>query len=145
MESILNPLTDPFQYSFMVRALVVSVLVGVMCPLVGGYVVSKGLGFMGDALAHSVLPGMLIAFIVGVSPFLGIVPAGVAVALLIGYVVRRTGVSEDTSVGILFAGLFAVGLILLTSVRGRTEWARLYLWRRTTLPISFAVSMRCCA
>ncbi len=118
MESILGYLTDPFQYGFMVRALIVSALVGVMCPLVGGYVVTRGLGFMGDALSHAILPGMVIAFMVGVSPFLGIVPAGIGFALLIGYLARRTGVSEDTSIGILFAGLFALGLILLAAARG---------------------------
>ncbi|MCI0438551.1 MAG: metal ABC transporter permease [Chloroflexi bacterium] len=118
MESILGYLTDPFQYGFMVRALIVSALVGVMCPLVGGYVVTRGLGFMGDALSHAILPGMVIAFMVGVSPFLGIVPAGIAFALLIGYLARRTGVSEDTSIGILFAGLFALGLTLLAAARG---------------------------
>ena len=102
----------------MVRALVVSVLVGIMCPVIGSYVVSRGLGFMGDALAHAVLPGMVVAFMVGVSPFYGAIPAGIAVAILIGYLSRRTGVSEDTSIGVLFAGLFALGLAMLTLSRG---------------------------
>ena len=89
-----------------------------VCPALGAYVVTRGLGFMGDALAHAVLPGMVVAFLIGVSPFLGVVPSAVIVAILIGYLITHAGVSEDTSIGILFAGLFALGLIMLTAARG---------------------------
>ncbi len=108
----------PFQYGFMVRALIVSLLVGIMCPMLGAYVVTKGLGFMGDALSHAVLPGMVAAFLVGANPFLGAIPMGIAVALLSGFLIRRAGVSADTSVGILFAGLFALGVVMLSLTRG---------------------------
>ena len=118
MDIITEALVDPFQYSFMVRALIVSVLVGVMCPLLGVYVVTRGLGFMGDALAHSVLPGMVGAFILGVSPFFGAIPMAIVVALASGYLIRKTGISEDTSVGIIFAALFALGLTMLTAAKG---------------------------
>ena len=118
MDIITDTFLAPFQYSFMARALAVSVLVGIMCPVLGGYVVTRGLGFMGDALAHSVLPGMVVAFLLGVSPFLGLVPTAIAVALLIGYLTRQSGLSEDTSIGILFAGMFALGLVMLTVARG---------------------------
>ena len=104
----------PFQYSFMVRALIVSVLVGVMCPVLGAYVVTRGRAFMGDALAHSVLPGMVVAFLLGISPFFAAVPAGIVIAVLMGVVSRRTGISEDTSIGIVFAGMFALGLVMLS-------------------------------
>ena len=117
MDIITEAVTGPFQYGFMLRALVVSVLVGVMCPMLGVYVVVRGLGFMGDALAHSVLPGMVVAFILGISPFFGAIPMALATALLSGYLIRRAGVSEDTSVGILFAGLFALGVVMLTLSR----------------------------
>ena len=118
MDIIIEALLGPFQYEFMLRALIVSVLVGVMCPILGVYVVIRGLGFMGDALAHSVLPGMVAAFVLGISPFFGAIPMAIATALLCGYLIRRTGLSEDTSVGILFAGLFALGLVMLTAARG---------------------------
>lgn len=107
-------LTEPFQYGFMVRALIVSVLVGIMCPVLGAYVITRGRAFMGDALAHSVLPGMVVAFMLGISPFFAAVPAGIAIALLMGSVSRRTGISEDTSIGIIFAGMFALGLVMLS-------------------------------
>ena len=108
-------LTEPFQYGFMVRALIVSVLVGIMCPVLGAYVIIRGRAFMGDALAHSVLPGMVVAFMLGISPFFAAVPAGIAIALLMGSVSRRTGISEDTSIGIIFAGMFALGLVMLSA------------------------------
>ena len=107
-------ITEPFSYGFMVRALIVSVLVGIMCPVLGAYVITRGRAFMGDALAHSVLPGMVVAFMLGISPFFAAVPAGIAIALLMGAVSRRTGVSEDTAIGIIFAGMFALGLVMLS-------------------------------
>ena len=118
MDIVTDALMGPFQYSFMLRALIVSVLVGIMCPALGVYVVVRGLGFMGDALAHSVLPGMVLAFMLGISPFFGSIPMAVATALLSGYLIKRAGIGEDTSVGILFAGLFALGVVMLTVSRG---------------------------
>ena len=117
MEALFDNVVDPFRYGFMVRALVVSLLVGVLCPILGSFVVTRGLAFMGDALAHAVLPGIVVAILIGVSPFVAAVPAGVAVALLIGYLSRRTGISQDTSIGVLFAGLFALGLALMAVAR----------------------------
>ena len=111
---MIDYLISPFQYGFMVRALIVSVLVGVMWPVLGAYVVTRGRAFMGDALAHSVLPGMVVAFLLGISPFFAAVPAGIVIALLMGTVSRRTGISEDTSIGIVFAGMFALGLVMLS-------------------------------
>ena len=111
---MIDYIAGPFQYGFMVRALVVSVLVGVMCPVLGAYVITRGRAFMGDALAHSVLPGMVVAFLLGISPFFAAVPAGIVIALLMGAVSRRTGISEDTSIGIIFAGMFALGLVMLS-------------------------------
>ena len=118
MTDILDVFIKPFEYSFMVRALVVSVCVGVMCPLLGVYVVNRGLGFMGDAMAHSVMPGMVLAFILGISPFLGSIPTGIAVAFAIGYLGRKFRVSEDTSLGIMFAALFSIGLVMISLSKG---------------------------
>ena len=113
MPDLVELLLEPFAYSFMIRALAVSIFVGVMCPILGSYVVNRGLGFMGDALAHSVLPGMILALILGVSPLVGAVPTGIVVALAIGYLSKKARIAEDTSIGILFAGLFALGLIMV--------------------------------
>jgi manganese/iron transport system permease protein len=117
-DALYDGLIEPFTYTFMARALIVSVLVGIICPILGSYVVARGLAFIGDALAHAVLPGLVIGFLIGVSPFAAAVPAGIIVALLIGYLAQRTGVGEDTTIGILFAGFFALGLVLLTTAEG---------------------------
>ena len=115
IDSVIDNIVGPFQYGFMVRALIVSVLVGVMCPVLGAYVITRGRAFMGDALAHSVLPAMVVAFLLGISPFFAAVPAGIVIAVLMGGVARRTGISEDTSIGIIFAGMFALGLVMLST------------------------------
>ena len=118
MDALVDAILEPFQYSFMVRAFAVSVLVGIVCPILGSYVITRGLAFMGDALAHAILPGLVGAFLLGISPLIGAIPAAVAIAFLIGYLSRRTGISEDTSIGILFAGLFALGLVMLSITQG---------------------------
>ena len=105
----------PLEYGFMVRALIGSVLVGVMCPLVGAYVVTRNLAFIGDALAHAVLPGMVLGFMVGINPAIAAVPTGISVAVLIRTLSRRAGLSSDTSIGILFATTFALGLVMLAT------------------------------
>ena len=105
----------------MVRALIGSVLVGVMCPLVGAYVVTRNLAFMGDALAHAVLPGMVLGFIVGFNPAIAAVPTGVSVAVLVRVISRRAGLSTDTSIGILFAAMFALGLVMLARATRATQ------------------------
>ena len=114
----------PLEYSFMQRALIGSILVGVMCPLVGAYVVTRNLAFIGDALAHAVLPGMVLGFIVGINPAIAAVPTGVGVAMLVRVVSRRAGLSADTAIGILFATTFALGLVMLaraTTIRVNIE------------------------
>ena len=118
MNDVLDLVSDPLQYSFMVRALGVSVLVGITCAVLGSYVVMRGLAFMGDALAHAVLPGVVAALLIGMSPFAGAAIVGIAVAIAIGYITRRTGLSEDTTIGVLFAGLFALGITILAASDG---------------------------
>jgi manganese/iron transport system permease protein len=122
MDVITEALAGPFQYPFMLRALIVSVLVGIMCPMIGAYVVVRGLGFMGDGLAHGVLPGVAAAVLIGANAgglyFLWALPAALVMALLSGYLIRRVGISEDTSIGVLFAGMFALGLVMLTAAKG---------------------------
>ena len=130
MDTLTEAVVGPFQYSFMVRALIVAVIVGVMCPVAGVYVVTRGLGFMSDGLAHSVLPGIVAAAILGsaaASVFAGGIPMAIVMALLSGYLIKRAGVSEDASVGILFAALFAIGVVMISiaSAQGVSVQVRL--------------------
>ena len=114
----LDFLVEPFQFSFMLRALIICICVGTICPFLGAHVINRQMGFMGDALAHSVMPGMVASYVIGISPFIGAIPMGIAVALLIGYLVRKTKISNDTSIGIMFTGLFAFGLIMISLLGG---------------------------
>lgn len=111
-------LFEPFQYGFMVRALLVSMMVGAVCAVVGSYVVTRGLAFMGDAVSHTILPGLVGAFLLGLNPVWGGIAVAVVVAVFIGALSRRTGLSEDTSIGIFFAGLFSLGIAMLSLTRG---------------------------
>ena len=111
---LISYITEPFQYSFMLRALGVATIVSITCPMVGVFVVTRGYGFMGDALAHSILPGMALALIAGLSTWYGMLPAALAFAFLIGLVIRKTGIQADTAIGILFATLFALGIIIIS-------------------------------
>ena len=114
---MLDFLIEPFQYNFMLRALAVSIGIGLLCPMIGSYVVTRRLAFMGDALSHTVLPGLVLGYIVGVNPLLVAIPTCVVTAIFIGYLSKRTGLSEDTSIGIIMVGLFSLGLIMI-SVHG---------------------------
>ena len=114
---MLSLLTEPFKYDFMIRALIISIGIGVLCPVVGSYVVTRRMAFMGEALSHTVLPGLVLGYILGLNPLLVAAPTCVLTAILIGYVSRRTGLSEDTSIGILLAGLFSLGLAMISLFR----------------------------
>ena len=71
---LIDFILDPFQFSFMVRALIICICVGIICPFLGAHVINRQMGFMGDALAHSVMPGMVVSYIIGISPFFGAIP-----------------------------------------------------------------------
>lgn len=117
MSEVILFLSEPFQYAFMVRALIGALIVGVVCPVLGTYVVLRGMAFFGDALAHIVLPGVVIAFLLGWPLGIGALIAGVIAALLIGAISRRTDVREDAAIGVVFAGAFALGIALLSLQR----------------------------
>jgi manganese/iron transport system permease protein len=117
---IFHWITDPLQYEFMQRAMVEVVLMGIICGVIGTYVVLRGMAFIGDALSHAIFPGVVIAFLWGIGFFVGALIFGIITALLIGVVSRNRRVSEDTAIGVLFAGMFALGIVLISGVRGYT-------------------------
>ncbi len=114
---MINWLLQPFAYDFMVRGLLASLLVGVLCAVIGCYVVLRSMAFLGDALAHAILPGVAIAYLVGANLMVGALVAAVLVALLIGYFTRSGTVKEDTAIGILFAAALSLGVMLISSIR----------------------------
>ncbi len=105
---------EPFSYDFMVRSLLVAIMVGVMLPLLGAYVINRNMEFMGDAIAHASLPGLIIGLILGVSVFVASIPSSILIALLIGYLINKSRLGEGTSIGIIFSSMFALGFILLS-------------------------------
>jgi manganese/iron transport system permease protein len=110
-------LIEPLGYGFMWRGLLASVMVGVICSVLGSYVILQGMAFFGDALAHAVLPGVVVAYLLAWPLAVGALVVGVLVALGIGALSQRGEVREDTAIGIIFAGSFALGVAMLSTVR----------------------------
>lgn len=107
-------LTDPLQFAFFNRALIAVVLVSVLCALVGAWVVLRGLSYIGDAMSHAVFPGIVGAFLTGGNLLLGALIAAVLTALGIGAVGRQSGLKQDSAIGIVFVGMFALGVVMLS-------------------------------
>ncbi|MFB9993521.1 metal ABC transporter permease [Deinococcus oregonensis] len=107
-------LTDPLQFGFFVRALLAVVLVSVLCALVGAWVVLRGLSYIGDAMSHAVFPGIVGAFLAGGNLLVGALVAAVLTALGIGAVGRQSGLKQDSAIGIVFVGMFALGVVMLS-------------------------------
>jgi manganese/iron transport system permease protein len=116
VSALFDIITVPLSYEFMQRALVVAVLVGAVCAVLSCYLVLKGWSLMGDAISHAVLPGIVIAFVLGLPLALGAFAAGLACAVLTGYLKENSRVKEDTVMGIVFSGMFGFGLVLFTKV-----------------------------
>jgi ABC-type Mn2+/Zn2+ transport system permease subunit len=114
---MLDFLLSPLAFPFMQRALIASVLVGGLCAVIGTYVVLRGMAFLGDALAHAILPGVAISFLLGGDLFLGALIMSIVAALGIGYLTRSGQVREDTAIGIIFSGALALGIVLISSAR----------------------------
>ncbi len=110
-------LLDPFTFSFMQRGLLAVILVGIACATLGTYVVLRQMAFIGDALAHTAMPGLVVAYLYGWSLFFGALVADLVTALGIGALSRRRDVREDTAIGILFTGMFALGIVIMSSTR----------------------------
>jgi ABC-type Mn2+/Zn2+ transport system permease subunit len=112
----MSALLEPLAYGFFQRALVASVLVGLVCAVVGVFVVLRGLAFLGDALSHAAFPGVVIAYLLHLPFYLGAAVAAVATSLAVGWVQRRGPVRSDTAIGVLFAGMFALGVFLFSRI-----------------------------
>ena len=124
MSAVIEILSRPFSYDFMVRGLAASVIVGIVCSVVGMYVVLRGMAFFGDALAHAILPGVALGYLISnggrTSLFWWALGASILVALGVGRISRKAEIREDTAIGILFASMFALGIALISTVRSYT-------------------------
>ena len=121
MATIINWLVEPLRYAFMLRGLIAAVLVGIVCAVVGTYVVLRGMAFFGDALAHTILPGVALGYLISggarESLFWWALGTAVVAALGIGAISKNARIKEDTAIGIIFAGMFALGIALISTVR----------------------------
>ena len=113
----MSHLLEPFQFPFMVDAMIVGVAVGAVCAVLSCYLVLKGWSLMGDAISHAVLPGIVIAYAVGAPLAVGAFVSGLLCAVLTGFIKANSRVKEDTVMGVVFTGLFAFGLVLFTKIK----------------------------
>jgi manganese/iron transport system permease protein len=118
-------LIAPLRFGFMQTALMASLLVSLVCASLGVYVVLRRMAFIGDALAHTILPGVVAAYLSGTNLTLGALAAGTATALGIGWFSRRREIREDTAIGILFTGMFALGIVMMSSTRSFRDFSHI--------------------
>lgn len=121
----MNWLLEPWQHAFMRQALLASWLVGATCSLLGVYVVLRRLAFLGDAVAHTTLPGLVIAYLNRWNLLLGAVVAAVTTAIGIGWLSRGRRLREDTAIGIAFSGMFALGVVLISRVKSFRDFSHM--------------------
>jgi manganese/iron transport system permease protein len=114
---ILDALLTPLSYAFIQRGLLAALMVGVLCSVIGCYVVLRSMAFLGDAMAHAVLPGVAVAYLLGRNLTLGALAAALVVALGVGLFSRRGMIKEDTAIGVLFAAALSLGVVLISSIR----------------------------
>lgn len=116
MDTLIAFIAEPLAHEFMQRALLVSILIGMVCSIFSCFLVLKGWSLMGDAVSHAVLPGIAIAFVAGIPLSIGAFIAGLFCAVTTGYLKDNSRVKEDAVMGIVFSGMFALGLVLLTKI-----------------------------
>lgn len=110
-----------FQYGFLQKALLTSTMVGIICGVIGCFIILRGMALMGDAISHAVLPGVAISYMLGINFFFGAVFSGVITAIAIGFVSQNSRIKHDTSIGIMFTAAFASGIIIITMLKSSTD------------------------
>jgi manganese/iron transport system permease protein len=114
--TFIDTLLTPFQFGFMVNALIISVLVAVPAALLSCFLVLKGWSLMGDAISHAILPGVVLAYIVNLPLALGAFAAGMACALATGFLKENSRIKQDTVMGVVFSGMFGLGMVLYVKI-----------------------------
>lgn len=108
-------------YGFMQKALLTSIMVGIICGVIGCFIILRGMALMGDAISHAVLPGVAISYMLGINFFIGAVITGILTAVGIGFVSQNSRIKNDISIGIMFTFAFALGIILITLLKSSTD------------------------
>ncbi|MXQ55765.1 metal ABC transporter permease [Shimazuella alba] len=108
-------------YGFLQKALFTSIMVGVICGVMGCFIILRGMALMGDAISHAVLPGVALSYMIGLNYFIGAVVTGVITAIGIGFVSQNSRIKHDMAIGIMFTSVFAVGIILITFMKSSAD------------------------
>ena len=111
----------PLQHEFMIKAILVSALVGVVCSALSCYMILKGWALMGDAVSHAVMPGVVIAYVLNIPFAVGAFVFGVGSVIAIGFIKSKTRIKEDTVIGLVFTGFFALGLVLASKIKSSVD------------------------
>lgn len=122
---MLDWIAEPFRHGFMRQAFLASILVGLTCSSLGVYVVLRRMAFLGDAIAHTTLPGLVIAYLNRWSLLGGAVVSAVITALGIGWLSRNRRLREDTAIGVVFSGMFALGIVMVSRVQSYRDFSHM--------------------
>jgi ABC-type Mn2+/Zn2+ transport system permease subunit len=118
---MMNFIEGVIQYEFLQKALTTSIMVGIICGVIGCFIILRGMALMGDAISHAVLPGVALSYMIGINFFFGAVFTGVLTALGIGFISQNSRIKNDVSIGIMFTAAFASGIILITFMKSSTD------------------------
>lgn len=124
------------QYEFLQRALITSIMVGIVCGVIGCFIILRGMALMGDAISHAVLPGVAISYMLGINIFYGAVLTGLLVATSIGYISQNSRIKNDTAIGIMFTAAFAIGIILITIMQSSADLYHILFGNVLAVPAS---------
>ncbi|WP_248509786.1 metal ABC transporter permease [Sporosarcina sp. NCCP-2222] len=108
-------------YAFLQKAFTTSIMVGVICGVIGSFIVLRGMALMGDAISHAILPGVAISYMLGINYFYGAVLTGVLTAFGIGAITQNSRIKSDSSIGLVFSAFFALGIILINRAKSATD------------------------
>lgn len=114
-------ITDIMNYQFLQKALITSIAVGIICGIIGSFIILRGMALMGDAISHAVLPGVAISYMLGINYFYGAVAFGILTAIGIGVVSQNSRIKSDSSIGIVFTAFFSLGIILIVKAQTATD------------------------
>lgn len=117
----MNFMQAVLEYGFLQKALLTSAMVGIICGVIGCFIILRGMALMGDAISHAVLPGVALSYIVGINLMIGAVLSGLLTAIAIGYVSQHSRIKHDVAIGVMFTATFALGIILITMQKSSTD------------------------
>jgi ABC-type Mn2+/Zn2+ transport system permease subunit len=125
-----------FQYDFLQKALITSVMVGIICGVIGCFIILRGMSLMGDAISHAVLPGVALSYLLGINIFFGAVFTGLLTAIGIGYISQNSRIKHDTAIGIMFSSAFALGIIMITIMQSSADLYHILFGNVLAVPTS---------